>query len=238
MVNEIQHTRSSEIAQESERIRKVYSDRKETRKGPLDLYGLCTLQERLELLVRFFRQAGLISLTQKKILDVGCGSGGALRRFVDFGAEPENCFGIDARSESLVLARQFNPGITFLEANAARLPFGDREFDFVMQSTVFTSILDDNIKREVASEITRTLRPGGHLIWYDFVYSNPRNPQVRGVGRKEIESLFPGYRYHFQRLTLAPPIGRVVVRFSPALYRSLALFPMLRTHCLCFAQKL
>jgi ubiquinone/menaquinone biosynthesis C-methylase UbiE len=203
----------------------------------LDLYGLCTLQERQERMMMFFRSTGLRSLKGMKVLDVGCGSGGMLRRLADFGVAPRDCTGIDLRGEILRQAREFNPNINFIEGNAAHLPFEDETFDLALQCTMLTSVLDNGIRKAVASEVLRTLRPGGYVVWYDFAYSNPKNPKVRGIGRREIEALLTDCQLKFYRVTVAPPIGRVAAKFSPALYRTLLTLPFLRTHYLCFAKK-
>jgi len=227
----------SVISEESARIRKVFGRRNEPGDGPFDPFRLLVHHERQEQLLLFLRGLGLTSLKNLKILDVGCGSGGALRRMVDFGAEPGKCFGIDLFRKSLCDARRVNPNICFAEANTAQLPFGNDEFDLVFQFTVLTSVLDSQIRRAIVSEIRRVLRPGGYFIWYDFAYSNPKNPNVRGIGRKEIRELLASFRIHFRKVTLAPPIGRPAARVSPFLYRVLAAVPMLRTHYFCFAQK-
>jgi hypothetical protein len=49
------------------------------------------------------------------------------------------------------------------------------------------------------------------LIWYDFLFNNPKNPHVRGIGAREIRSLFPGCAVTLKRITLAPPIARRLV---------------------------
>ena len=225
------------LASEAERIREIFANRKDPGEGPLDLFRLYEHQERQQALVLFFREVGLSSLNGLRILDVGCGSGGQLRRLTDFGAQPENCYGIDLFRPSLTAARRQNPNITFLEGSAAELPFASGEFDFVFQFTVFTSVLDAHIRQAMASEVHRVLRPGGYFIWYDFLYSNYKNPNVRGIGRGEIGDLLRGFHLRFQKVTLAPPIGRRASKISRALYRFLAAIPMLRTHCFCFAQK-
>jgi SAM-dependent methyltransferase len=124
-----------------------------------------------------------------------------------------------------------------VEGSAVQLPFASEEFDLIFQFTVFTSVLDNEIRRAIASEVRRTLRPGGYFIWYDFAYSNPKNPNVRGIRRREIGELLSGFDLRFQKLTLAPPIGRRAVKISPLLYRALAAVPLLRTHYFCFAHK-
>src|SRR6202795_1118492 len=83
-----------QLASERERIRRIYELGREEGTS-LDLFGLYTLQERQMYILKFFRKLGLSSLKDLRILDVGCGAGAMLRRFLDFGAEPEKiifCF--------------------------------------------------------------------------------------------------------------------------------------------------
>ena len=115
-------------------------------------------------------------------------------------------------------------------ADGARLPVGDKTFDVVMQVTMFTSILDPALRRQVAAEMQRVLAPGGCILWYDFFLDNPRNADVRGVGRKELRSLFPGSHLSLRRVTLAPPLGRAVAPRSVLLARALEAVPLLRSH--------
>ena len=224
-------------ATEPDRIRRIYAEREEPGEGPLDVFRLMVRHGLQQQLLLFFRAAGVTSLDTLRILDVGCGSGGNLRRLSDFGALPENCFGIDLLSQSLRGARRLSPNICFAEANAAQLPFANEVFDLVFQFTVLTSVLDSDLRACIVREIWRVLRPGGYFILYDFAYSNPANPNVRGIGRKELTQLLQGFRVRFHRLTLAPPLGRRAARISPFLYRVLAAIPLLRTHYLCFALK-
>jgi ubiquinone/menaquinone biosynthesis C-methylase UbiE len=231
------HPQTQTVADDSARVRRVFSGRTEVSDGALDLFGFCSHQERQEILVRFFRSLGLASLAGLRILDVGCGSGGQLRRLTDFGADPSGCFGIDLFRQSLTGGRTRNPKFSFIEGSGAQLPFASNAFDLVFQFTLFTSVLDSALKQSVAAEVSRVLRPGGYFIWYDFAYSNPRNPNVRGIGRREIAELLPGFQLKFRRVTLAPPIGRAAVRLSPFFYRALNTIPLLRSHYFCFAQK-
>src|SRR5262249_53673559 len=195
------------VGQESSRVRETFDNRKELNQGPFDLYALCTHQERQEKLAHFFRRIGFSSLKGQRILDIGCGSGGNLRRMIDFGAEPQNCFGIDLFRKALAGGKSVNSGVSLLEGTAAELPFANEEFDFVFQFTVLTAVLDAALKQSIVKEARRTLRQGGYFIWYDFAFSNPKNPNVRGIGRREIAGLLEGFRLEFQKVTLAPPIG-------------------------------
>jgi hypothetical protein len=89
----------------------------------------------------------------------------------------------------------------------------------------------------IATEMLRVLKPGGFVLWYDFFVDNPRNPDVRGVRRREIRKLFPGCQIHLRRITLAPPIGRLVGRYSPFVYMLLSRSKTLCTHYLGLIKK-
>ena len=75
------------------------------------------------------------------------------------------------------------------------------------------------------------------MLWYDFIYDNPRNPDVRGIGYGRIRALFPEGRFCKKRITLAPPLSRRVTRLHPGLYGVFNLLPVLRTHLLCWIEK-
>ena len=98
--------------------------------------------------------------------------------------------------------------------DASSLPWSDRTFDIVIQSTLFSSILDGEMKRSIAREMTRVLKPGGCVIWYDLRINNPRNPNVKGIGQREVRSLFPDLSIRLARVSLAPPLARILVPVS------------------------
>ena len=79
--------------------------------------------------------------------------------------------------------------------------------------------------------------PGGAVLWYDFAFNNPKNPDVRGVRRGRIRELFPHGEHRCQRITLAPPLARMLTRLSPALYTVANAVPLLRTHLFCVIEK-
>lgn len=84
------------------------------------------------------KKYGVTKLDDKKILDLGCGSGGELRKFVRYGARPENCSGIDLLPERIENAKRISPNIDFRCGDASRPPFEDGSFNIVLQFTVFT----------------------------------------------------------------------------------------------------
>ena len=110
-------------------------------------------------------------------------------------------------------------------------------FDIVYQSTVFSSILDLSVQNKLAAKIWSWVKPGGAVLWYDFTYDNPNNPDVKGVTLSRIRELFPEGIIHSKRVTLAPPISRRVCKIHPGLYTVFNALPLLRTHVLCWIQK-
>jgi ubiquinone/menaquinone biosynthesis C-methylase UbiE len=165
-------------------------------------------------------------LTGKQVLEVGCGSGNWLEMLM--GAE--SLAGIDLDPGRAASAAARFPGADIRSGDASRLPWASGSFDVILQSTVFSSILDPDMRRSVASEMLRVLAPGGAILWYDFFVNNPSNPHVRGVRRREIEALFPGCRVALRRATLAPPLARRIVPVSWKLAALLESLRVLNTH--------
>jgi hypothetical protein len=106
-----------------------------------------------------------------------------------------------------------------------------------LQSTVFSSLLDDTFQQRLADVMWSWVRPGGGILWYDFIVNNPWNPDVRGLSVARVRQLFPAGRLEFRRLTLAPPIARIATRIHPSLYAVLNLCPCFRTHVLAWVSK-
>jgi ubiquinone/menaquinone biosynthesis C-methylase UbiE len=187
----------------------------------------------------------LIPLAGKKILDVGCGEGQQLLELESWGARRGDLAGIDLIETRLGHARVRLGGIAFEGApgpdlrvgDASKLPWPDETFDIAYQSTVFTSIVDDGMKRAVAAEIVRVLKPAGALVWYDFLFNNPQNPNVKGIGVREIRSLFPGCSVRVKRMTLAPPLARRLVPITWIGSLLLEKLVLLNTHYLGIIRK-
>lgn len=204
--------------------------RRREREVPADFYSLDRPAN------RFLRQgqeralgkalAEIGPLAGKRVLEVGCGSGNWLEMLR--GAASLSGIDLD-RGRAASAAARF-PVADIRSGDASRLPWGSGSFDVVLQSTVFSSILDPEMRRAVASEMLRVLAPGGAILWYDFFVDNPSNPHVRGVRRHEIEALFPGCRVALRRATLAPPLARRIVPVSWKLAALLESLRVLDTH--------
>ncbi len=226
---------------EAERIKEAYARRDALGKSRLytylDPYSLFIYQERERAILEALAANGFDSLSKIRILDLGCGTGAALRDFVKFGASPQNLSGIDLLPDRIEKARALSPGMEFTCGNAETLPYTDGSFDIVICFMVFTSVLDSGMKREIAREMTRVLSESGIIIWYDYHVNNPRNPDVRGVGKSEIMSLFPGCAVSLRRIVLAPPLLRIIAPHSLLLCHMLQGLRILNTHYLGVIRK-
>lgn len=225
---------------EMRRLRRVYADRRaggrEDRYAPFEPANLFRLQGLERAIAAALSTSGLLPWKGRTALDVGCGGGWWLRELLRWGARPEAIAGIDALPEAIGAARRVHPDIGLSLGAADTLPFVDASFDLVSQFTVFSSILDTGVRRRAAAEMLRVLRPGGLMLWYDFTV-NPTNRQTRGIGVREAVALFPGCSFRLQRVTLAPPLARLV---APRFWLGAALLeaiPPLRSHLLMLARK-
>lgn len=220
-------------ARERQRVIEAYARRQNdaTRYSPLRLGQLFFLQSAERHLVGMLARHGVTSLGEKRVLEIGCGTGRWLRQLIQWGATPALLAGVDLLAGRLEAARGLTAeGVRYHEGSAGALPFGDDAFDLLLQATVFTSILDAAQRARIAGEMLRVLAPGGAILWYDFCVANPRNPDVRAVDRREIARLFPDCRVELRRVTLAPPIARWLAPKTWWLTSLLESVPPLCTH--------
>jgi hypothetical protein len=151
---------------------------------------------------------------------------------------PEHLTAIELLPERCAQARYVLPAaLTLIEGDALQADVPAASQDLVFASTVFSSLLDEAFQQRLADAMWCWLRPGGAVLWYDFTFDNPRNPDVRGVPLSRVRALFPTARVTARRVTLAPPLARTVCRLHPSLYTLLNALPLLRTHLLVWAEK-
>jgi SAM-dependent methyltransferase len=197
-----------------------------------------TLHERQREMLAMFARHGATDLMAMRLTEVGCGSGGNLLELLRMGFAPAHLTGLELLPERHVVARQVLPPSTSVwlcDATEAGIDPGSQ--DLVLQSTVFSSLLDDGYQQNLAATMWRWLKPGGAIVWYDMAVNNPSNPDVRGVPASRLRALFPQGRIDVRRVTLAPPLARAVCRVHPALYTLFNLLPPLRTHRLAWIAK-
>ena len=195
-------------------------------------------QEKERALIKILNKKFGVHFNDKKFLEIGGGIGTNIYLFLKLGFLPQNIFFNELIEERFNKAKSLLPDqVNFYYGNALDLNIEKEYFDIIYQSTVFTSILDYSFKKLLAEKLWEMIKPGGIFLWYDFIYDNPFNKDVKGVSTKEIKYLFPNGRIKYYRVTLLPQLARIVTKIHPGLYHVFNVLPFLRTHVLCWIEK-
>lgn len=107
------------------------------------------------------------------VLDVGCGTGAAAGAFQKLTGAA--VWGVDRSAEMLRCARQKSPSVTYVRADAHRLPFRDGIFDFAYAVLVMHHLED---VRGALREVYRVMRSGRVAILtcsHDWIRRHPMN---------------------------------------------------------------
>jgi len=141
----------------------------------------------------------------KKVLDIGCGSGFSTYFYYPFCTQ---LVGVDYSAEAIKKATEKYPHITFVQSDVTALPFKDREFDVIICQGVLhhliksTNRLSSNLVYNAIQEIDRV---GKGLILVDE--ANALNPLRRYKERiyypyeeKERQSDCPEARIHTETM--------------------------------------
>ena len=107
-----------------------------------------------------------------RVLDVATGTGAQALAFAESARE---VVGIDISGPMLRIARRKNrrPSVTFLQADATKLPFEDGSFDVACISFALHE-MPGSVRERAVREMMRVLRPGGTFVAVD--YALPQNP--------------------------------------------------------------
>jgi ubiquinone/menaquinone biosynthesis C-methylase UbiE len=230
-------TMASEIEREAQRVREAYLrraerglDRRYEYWKPANLY---IYQSRERALLSILREAGLLPLAGRQVLDAGCGDGGVLFDLLRFGVRPESLYGIDLLPDRVERARERLPGATIATGDAQAMSFPSQSFDLTLGFTLLSSVTDPQARQRVAREMRRATKPGGLIVLYDF-WTNPFNRDVRPLSHAVVRRLFRGCEVEFRSVTLAPPIVRALVGLPGGWLACsvLEVIPFLRTHYL------
>ena len=112
------------------------------------------------------------------VLDVGCGTGRWLRRYLEQQLRP---VGLDATAGMLRQATVFGVDCPLAAGYAQRLPFRNAAFGLVSAVTVVQH-LEYADQENALKEMARVLRPGGRLLLLDLIRGDgphifPRRPE-------------------------------------------------------------
>lgn len=113
--------------------------------------------------------ASQIELRGRKVLEVSCGHGGGAS-YLTRTMQPAHYTGLDLNRAGIEFCRRRHriEGLDFMEGDAQNLMFADHTFDAVIN--VEASHCYPDFPRFLA-EVARVLRPGGHLLYADFRFS-------------------------------------------------------------------
>ena len=94
------------------------------------------------------------------ILDAGCGAGRMSRHLADRGVD---VVGVDLSPGMIAIAQRDNPDLSFTVGSLQDLPYGDNSFAGILlwYSTIHTP---PRGQPRIFAEVTRVLRPGGHVL--------------------------------------------------------------------------
>jgi glycosyltransferase involved in cell wall biosynthesis/SAM-dependent methyltransferase len=237
------------------RIRAAYDERDASARADAPHYEspayLTYLQDLEWELLRALGDAGL-AIDGAEVLDVGAGSGELLHRLIEFGAARGT--GIELMPARVEAGRQRYPTLELVEGNAAELPFAAGSFDVVTQFTCLSSILDPGLRRAVAAEMWRVLRPGGVAISYDLrpapgpialagrlarrwaTRHGALWTPVRPLDSAELRTLLPGQVAVDRTVSLNVALP-AALRRRRGLALALAAVPALRSHRLMVVRK-
>jgi len=186
-----------------EQIHRYYTERLDLEKrwedknyvySPRSPVGFYTRSRMHHSFMRLLNKHNIV-LSDKTILDIGCGTGDWLCFISELRGSSTGLVGIDITGHRIEKARSINPGIEFVMGDAAALPFDDASFDIVTQFVTFEHFLDNETLAKACREVSRVLKASGFLIWYDLLPFPPgADPINRGFSLKEVVGLFPEFR--------------------------------------------
>lgn len=81
----------------------------------------------------------IIDLKPKSLVSVGCGEGFDLKHILSV-YEPKKTVGVDLSKSALIYAKKQLPKVEFIQADATKLPFKDKEFDLVIALEILEHI--------------------------------------------------------------------------------------------------
>lgn len=219
-------------------IRKEYERRKS--EGSRGTTGSLMFESRLRAYDQGLDTARLLPLQDRRVLDLGCANGKWLEICCSrWGAEPRSCVGVDLREDVIKKWRAENPGseIQIHCQSAHKIDFEDYSFDIVHHSMMLSSVPDRELSSAIVQQMWRVLAPGGCIVSYDF-WINPTNKKTVGIGLNQLKGWFPEGRIIFRKkITLLPPLTRLINKLSQRLPIFLERLRFLNTHVLVVIQK-
>ncbi len=102
------------------------------------------------------------------VLDVGCGTGTVL--FYVRESRSVRGYGLDVSEQMIAVAKEKNPGFSFVTGDSAKLPYENGSMDVIMACMAYHHFPEQKRFRE---EALRVLKPGGSLYICDPRFPAP-----------------------------------------------------------------
>jgi arsenite methyltransferase len=134
------------------------------------------------------------------VLDVGCGRGvlliGAARRLTTgkaIGADVWVSRAVSGNRPEAALENAAREGVAdrveVKHGDARQLPFADASFDVAVSNFVLHELNSGAEREQMAREIVRALKPGGHLALADFTFTAHCMQALRSCGVSDARRL-------------------------------------------------
>ena len=129
----------------------------------------------------------------ERVLDVGCGPGlltvGAAHRVPNgsvVGVDAWNPRAVSGNRAESVLENATIEGVSnrvdVKEGDARKLPFPDGSFDVVVSNFVVHELQARADREQMMREVARVLKPGGHVMLVDFIFTDECLEDLRKLG--------------------------------------------------------
>ena len=124
---------------------------------------------------------GGVQFTGRSVLEVSCGRGGGADYAMRY-LKPARYVGLDLSPNNIRFCTQryTHPGLEFVEGDADNLPFGEGEFDVVVNIEASNGY--DSIE-EFFRQVYRVLKPGGHVLYADLRFNGKQLERLQYFGR-------------------------------------------------------
>ncbi|MFN8575356.1 MAG: methyltransferase domain-containing protein [Candidatus Sericytochromatia bacterium] len=227
------------MTNELDRLKQVYIDRKNLKisYNPVlpENYYLLNSREKM-FIISLLKYFGT-NFENLKVLDLGFGSGIDIFTLIKSGFNIKNIYGVEVIEERFNNLKNIIPNANLKLNSGFNIPFESENFDLVIQSTVFSSILDKNSRKLLSNEILRVLKPNGKIFFYDLKFNNPWNKNVIKIDKNELKYLFENCKIKSNSLTLNPVIVREIAKNSIIICEILEKIPILCSHYYSIIEK-
>jgi ubiquinone/menaquinone biosynthesis C-methylase UbiE len=162
-------------------------------------YDQNTREHRLDEMARYAEEVDAHIENDALVLEVAPGPGYLaieLARLGDY-----EITGVDISEDFVEIARknaaEVGVTVTFEQGNAADLPFGDEQFDFIVCTAAFKNF---NRPRESLEEMYRVLKPGGTALIMDMnrnITDQDIRTEIRRMGVTGVEEIFMKFMFKY-----------------------------------------